>query len=226
MVGTCVKYTQLVINGLIYAQTPSVALQDTDVWTQRCSISALFLSRRWQWSWLAQRERVTYTTSQILTSLCLSEELSICSCWPHLSHWAKCETSGCSTTTLEVAHHGSYYRGWDCVYSVAINTLSATSDQGRALPIKNSTETLIFPKLSVAATWKWRNLIWNLYKSTCSFMLFLSCTLKRYLHSCVCFSCLDSFSSTLNMCIIGGCQCKPVNRVVKAMYRQHLLTAC
>lgn len=65
-----------------------------------------FLSCRWPWSWVAQRERATSIPSQILTSQSLREELLTCSCWPPPSHWEKCETSGCSMTTLEVTHHG------------------------------------------------------------------------------------------------------------------------
>lgn len=64
------------------------------------------LSRRSQWSWLAQKQRVTYTLSQTQRSQCLREDLSIISCWPHPSHWVKCRPSGCSTTTLEVIHRG------------------------------------------------------------------------------------------------------------------------
>lgn len=93
----------------------------TEVWTQfhRCVV----LTHRWQWSWLAQRERVTHKTSWILTSPCLREERSMCSSWPRLSHSVKCETSGCSTTTQEVTHHGTV-RAENKLCSVTTDTLS------------------------------------------------------------------------------------------------------
>lgn len=84
-----------------------VLVQDHDEGTQRCFVSMLSLSIRCLWSCSAQRGRVTYTPSRILTSRCAREEPSICSCWPRPSHWAKCETSSCCTTTPEVAHHGT-----------------------------------------------------------------------------------------------------------------------
>lgn len=65
-----------------------------------------FLSCRWPWSWAAQRERATSIPSQILRSQSLREEPLTCSCWPPPSLWEKCETSGCSMTTLEVTPHG------------------------------------------------------------------------------------------------------------------------
>lgn len=66
----------------------------------------LLVSCRSPWSWVAQRERATFIHSQIPTSVSLREEPLTCSCWPPPSHWATCKTSGCSTITLEVPHHG------------------------------------------------------------------------------------------------------------------------
>lgn len=84
-----------------------VLVQDPDEWTQHCFVSMLSLSIRCLWSCSAQRGRVTYTPSRIPTSRYAREEPSTCSCWPPPSHWARCETSSCCTTTPEVAHHGT-----------------------------------------------------------------------------------------------------------------------